>query len=358
MSIGGHFSALLQADARSESAGSRVPVSVLTGFLGSGKTTLLNRLLSSPDLAGTAVIVNEFGEAGLDQDLLTAASPDDVVLLPNGCLCCAVRGDLVKALTGLWERTGQAIERVVIETSGLAEPGPILRTLMMDPVLSRRFRLGVVLCTVDAVLGLQSLQQHPEALAQLAAADEVWLTKLDLLSDPGATAPLLHCLAQLNPAARVRQAGRSELAPMLDLLRRQLLAAGPDPGAAGHPHFYHPVATDIDAPAHLADVQSFVLVRDEPLDLEGFAQWLDLVLASLGEKLLRFKGLVQTTQSPDRPMMVHAVQHLFHPPETLAAWPTADHRTRLVFITRGVGRDALESTLDVMARRRTRRRPA
>ena len=173
--MSGHFSALLQTQA--QPSGPRVPVSVLTGFLGSGKTTLLNRLLSSAELAGTAVIVNEFGETGLDHELLTAASADDVVLLPNGCLCCAVRGDLVKALSTLLDRPGQAIHRVVIETSGLAEPGPILRTLMLDPLLSQRYRLGTVLCTVDAVLGLQSLERHPEALAQLAAADEVWLTK-------------------------------------------------------------------------------------------------------------------------------------------------------------------------------------
>jgi len=354
--MSGHFSALLQALA--QPSGPRVPVSVLTGFLGSGKTTLLNRLLLSADLAGTAVIVNEFGETGLDHELLTAASADDVVLLPNGCLCCAVRGDLLKALGALLDRPGHTIQRVVIETSGLAEPGPILRTLMMDPVLSQRYRLGTVLCTVDAVLGMQSLEQHPEALAQLAAADEVWLTKLDLLPDASATAPLLQCLAQLNPAARVRQADRSDVEYLLALLRRQLLMPGPDAAAPGHSHFYHPVAAESDPPAHLSDVQSFVLVRHEPLDLEGFAQWLDLVVASQGEKLLRFKGLVQTAQSPGTPMVVHAVQHLFHPPEYLPAWPSEDHRTRLVFITRGMDREVLESTLDVMARRRSRRRPA
>lgn len=353
--MSGHFSALLQAQA--QPWGPRVPVSVLTGFLGSGKTTLLNRLLGSPDLAGTAVIVNEFGEAGLDQDLLTAASPDDVVLLSNGCLCCAVRGDLLKALGALLDRPGHMIQRVVIETSGLAEPGPILRTLMMDPVLSRRYRLGTVLCTVDAVLGLQSLERHPEALAQLAAADEVWLTKLDLLADPGATGPLLQCLVQLNPAARVRQAGRSDLTPLLEILRQRLLSPGPDPVSSEPAHFYHPVGVPGELPSHLTDVQSFVLVRDEPLDLEGFAQWLDLVVASQGEKLLRFKGLVQIAQSPGTPMVVHAVQHLFHPPEYLPAWPSEDHRTRLVFITRGLNRDVLESTFDVMARRRTRPRP-
>lgn len=349
--MSGHFSALLRAEA--PHPGPRVPVSVLTGFLGSGKTTLLNRLLASPDLAGTAVIVNEFGEAGLDQDLLSAAAPDDVVLLPNGCLCCAVRGDLVQALGALMNRPGQAIERVVIETSGLAEPGPILRTLLLDPLLSTRYRLATVFCTVDAVLGQRSLAQHPEALAQLAAADEVLLTKLDLIADPAQTAPLRDGLAQLNPTATVHALGPDGV----DLLRRRLLAPGPDLAPSPGPAFYHPLAAPSTGPRHLAEVQSFVLWRDEPLDLEGFAQWLDLVVAAQGEQLLRFKGLVQTVQSPEQPLVVHAVQHLFHPPERLPAWPTADHRTRLVFIARGLDREALESTLDVMARPRRRRRP-
>ncbi|MDD0813304.1 GTP-binding protein [Curvibacter sp. HBC28] len=349
--MSGHFSALLRADTPAQ--GPRVPVSVLTGFLGSGKTTLLNQLLASPDLSGTAVIVNEFGEAGLDQDLLTAAAPDDVVLLPNGCLCCAVRGDLVQALGALMDRPGQAIQRVVIETSGLAEPGPILRTLLLDPLLSTRYRLGTVFCTVDAVLGQNSLAQHPEALAQLAAADEVLVTKLDLITHPAETASLLNCLAQLNPSAPVRQLGLDGV----ELLRQRLLAPRADLAPPPAPAFYHPVGAPTASPRHLADVQSFVLLRDEPLDLDGFAQWLDMVVAAQGEKLLRFKGLVQTVQSPEKPLVVHAIQHLFHPPAYLPAWPTADHRTRLVFITRGMDREALESTLDVMARPRRRRRP-
>lgn len=357
--MGGHFTSLLAAAAQEEH-GERVPVTVLTGFLGSGKTTLLNRLLKLPDLQGTAVIVNEFGTVGIDQDLIAQAS-DDTILLPNGCLCCAMRGDLVEALARLGEQgeiAGTPLRQVLIETSGLADPGPILRTLMGDPAVRPRFAVAGVACTVDAVLGDQTLDAHPESVQQVAVADALFLTKTDLLDGPPAPA-LLERLQALNANAPLHL-DRDSLPETLRclMLNRQArtLAA-----AKAEAPFYKPVGSATptgDAPRHRDGISSFVLVREEPLPREAFFAWMDLLVASRGEDLLRVKGLVHLAESPEQPLVIHGVQHLFHPPESLPAWPNADRRTRIVFITRGVDAEALEQTLDVLVRRHMRNRRA
>lgn len=361
--MSGHFTSLLAA-AGQEEHGERVPVTVLTGFLGSGKTTLLNRLLKLPDLQGTAVIVNEFGTVGIDQDLIAQAS-DDTILLPNGCLCCAMRGDLVEAFTRLAEQgavAGAPLRQVLLETSGLADPGPILRTLMGEAAIRQRFALAGVACTVDAVLGMATLSAYPESVQQVAVADMLLLTKTDLLD--GAPAPeLLERLRTLNATAPLhldREAQPEALRALMQDPDSEPLAAARRAGGDDAP-VYRPVgasATAPDAPRHRDGITSFVLVRDEPLPREAFFGWMDLLVASRGEDLLRVKGLVNLAEQPEQPLVIHGVQHLFSPPESLPDWPGEDRRTRIVFITRGVDAQALEQTLDVLLRRHMRNRRA
>jgi len=340
------------APASSVDTQSRVPVTVLTGFLGSGKTTLVNALLRLPDLAGTAVIVNEFGAVGIDHDLV-AQSSEDTVLLANGCMCCAVRGDLVEALRALGERGdvgGRPLRHVLIETSGLADPKPILRTLMGEPAVRDRFVLAGVACTIDAVLGLDTLDRYAEALEQAAVADHLFITKTDLC---GGNVPdaLRARLETLNATADLH-ADRTAHPERL----RQVMTAD----VSDSPR-YRPVrsgAGDPFAPARHSDgVTSFVLTRDEPLPRDGFLAWLDMVVAMRGAELLRVKGLVNVAEDPEHPLVIHGVQHLFSAPEPLPAWPGADRRTRIVFITRGVDAAALDETLSVLARRHRRRSP-
>lgn len=351
--MSGHFSSLLAADAHT---GERIPVTVLTGFLGSGKTTLLNRLLQGPDLQGTVVIVNEFGAVGIDHDLIATAH-DDTVLLPNGCLCCSVRGDLTEALLRLLERDGTLVQRVLIETSGLAEPAPILRTVMADAVLRRRFRLAGVVCTVDAVLGLSTLASHPESRSQAAVADHLFVTKTDLLPDPAGSLALRQCLQDLNPVARLHECRIDQAQELRDVVMGA--AAGPLVAAHEGPA-YVPAGREPgdeasgSLPLHRDGIRAFVLVRDEPLPREAFFAWLDVLIASRGQDLLRVKGLIHLMDQPDQPQVIHGVQHLFSPPESLPAWPSADRRTRIVFIARGVNPEALAQTLDVLVRRHLR----
>lgn len=345
--MSGHFSALL-ADAPAPSE--RIPVTVLTGFLGSGKTTLLNRLLRLPDLAGTVVIVNEFGEIGLDHDLI-AQTTEDTVLLANGCMCCSVRGDLVQALLRIGEAA--SARQVLIETSGLADPGPILRSLMGEPAVRSHFRLAGVACTVDAVLGMQTLDRFPESVRQVAVADTVFLTKTDLAPGQRPAPELLERLRGLSATA-AQHTATDHYPALLQQMLRQPSAAAQDPQT---PH-YRPQGQAEAAPTHRDGIHSFVIVRDRPLPRDAFFAWLDMVIAMRGDDLLRVKGLVHLAEEPDRPLVIHGVQHLFHPPEMLPSWPGADRSTRIVFITRGVDAQALDDTLRVFERRRSHGNPA
>lgn len=322
------------------------PVTVLTGFLGAGKTTLLNHLLRQPALARTAVLVNEFGEMGLDH-LLVEKLDSDTVLLNAGCLCCTVRGDLTRALRTMLPRARRdEVTRVVIETTGLADPAPILATLMRDPVAAGAYRLDGVVTVVDSVHGDGQLDRHLEAVRQVAVADRLVLTKTDL-ADP---APLRARLAYLNPGAPVLEAAFGVLDPMV------LLAAGPfDPDtklpdvkawidaeafeqAEGHEH-------DHDRNRHDVHIQAFCITLDEPLHWQGIGAWLEMLLATSGDRLLRVKAILNLKGQP-KPVALHGVQHLMHPPTLLAGWPKGDPRTsRLVFITRDLPRAAIEDGL-------------
>jgi len=307
-----------------------LPISVLTGFLGSGKTTFLRRVLADPAMRDTAVVINEFGEIGLDH-LLVAASPDDVVQLPNGCLCCAVRQDLVRTLYGLLARRASAelapFRRVVVETSGLAEPAPILYTLAADPHLERTLRFDTVLTVVDAVAGLATLDRYAEATAQAVVADRLLISKTDLAPAPEA---LLAGLAALNPSAEIVQA--SELAEPAAALFREVVARPPRPvrrlwSAGAHSHGISTVAIEL---------------RKEMTRLD-FAKALGGLARERGEDLLRVKGIVGFADVPSRPAAIHAVQHTLYPPEWFTDWPDADRRSRLVFITRDISSDEILS---------------
>ncbi len=321
-----------------------IPVTVLTGFLGSGKTTLLSRLLRHPDFARTAVIINEFGEVGLDHELVET-SEESFVELQTGCLCCSIRGDLARTLADILARRERgevgAFERVVIETSGLADPAPILHALMTDAGLAERLALAGVVTTVDAVNGAATLERQPESVKQVAVADRVVLTKTDLVE--GGAAALASRLAAINPAAAVVSASFGDIDPAL------LFADAGDPvraaarleaqaRAASHPHHHH-------SAGHDADISCFAVLREAPIPAVVLGLLLEALAEHAGGDLLRLKGLVSVAESPDRPAVIHGVQHVFHPPAWAERWPSADRRTRLVLITRGVPQAWVEALL-------------
>jgi G3E family GTPase len=335
-----------------------IPLTLLTGFLGAGKTSLLNRLLQDPALAETAVIVNEFGEIGLDH-LLVERIDDNVVLLQSGCICCNLRGDLVDALEKLTRDldNGRAVfRRVILETTGLADPAPLLQTAMAHPYLVMRYRLDGVITVVDAVNGLATLDAHPEAIKQAAVADRLVLTKTDLLDTPQRRADherLVARLRALNPAATVLDAadGTASAATLIDCGLYDPSGKIPDVGrwlrdeayAAAHNHHHH---HHHDLNRHDGRVRAFTLATDQPIPTATFEMFLELLRSVHGPSLLRVKGVVRLAETPDTPLVIHGVQHVFHPPARLPGWPDADRRTRLVFIIRDLNPAKIRELFD------------
>jgi G3E family GTPase len=330
---------------------------VLTGFLGAGKTTLLNRLVTDPALAQTAVIINEFGEIGLDH-LLVKPISDNVVLLQSGCLCCTMRGDLVNALEQLLRDldNGRAVfRRAILETTGLADPAPVLQTAMAHPYLVMRYRLGGVITVVDAVNGAATLDAHMESVKQVAVADRIVLTKTDLLDTPErrpSKQHLLERLRALNPAAAILDAASGEATPesllncgLFDPARKipdvkSWLAAEAYAAHGHHDRHQH------DVNRHDERIRAFAFSAEAPIPMAMLEMFLDLLRSVHGESLLRLKGIVKLAETPQSPLVVHGVQHIFHPAVQLPRWPDGDERTRIVLITRDLDPSAVQKLFD------------
>ena len=325
--------------------GDLTPVNIITGFLGSGKTTLLQRLLRSPALSDVAVLVNEFGEVGLDHHLLQNVA-ESTLLLENGCLCCAVRGDLQKALRDLLSRRTRGdiphFRRVVIETSGLADPAPIAYTLLSEAVLRHHFRLSGIITTVDAVNGFSQLDSFAESVKQVSMADRLVVTKMDLSDEPSLTA-LRRRLRSLNISAQIVEL--TEISGDL----HQLLTDDIYDAAGKFREAGRWTAEEVDAHsshAHTSGVQSFAAMFDRPLDWTAFGVWASMLLHRHGADVLRLKGLLNVEGVPT-PVLINGVQHIVHPPSHLEKWPDADRRSRLIFIVRGLRRARIERSLAV-----------
>ncbi|MCP3385771.1 GTP-binding protein [Bradyrhizobium sp. CCGUVB4N] len=335
----------------SDKSAQRLPVSLITGFLGSGKTTLLNRLLRHDDMTDSAVIINEYGEVSLDH-LLVERVDGEVAVLASGCICCTIRSDLEQTLRDLLVKRDRSeippFRRILIETTGLADPAPIVQLLLNNPLVSHFLRLDAIVTTIDAVNASHQLDRQFEAVKQVALADRLLITKRDLAEDIGA---LQSRLRQLNPAAGIETVDHGEIDPanlfdagLIDPEKKKIDVArwlnehaftGPH-AHAGHSHHEH-AHHDHDHHDHDASITSFMLAFDEPLDWMAVTHWLAHLRSARGADLLRVKGILNLQGEP-APIVIHGVHHVFHPPVALAAWPDNDRRSRIVFITRGISR--------------------
>ncbi|MDL2406349.1 GTP-binding protein [Rhizobium calliandrae] len=365
----------------------RVPVSILTGFLGAGKSTLLNRILKDAEMRDAAVIINEFGDVGIDH-LLVESSGDSIIELSDGCLCCTVRGELVDTLANLMDamQTGRIrpLKRVVIETTGLADPAPVMQSIMGNPIIATNFDLDGVITVVDAVNGLQTLDNHEEARKQVAVADRLIVSKTGL----GGTVSvdvLESRLRSLNPRAQMlngdsEEAGRaailvnglydaaSKIADVGRWLRDELETDDQDHHhddhghnhhdhghhddghghhRRGHDHYGHRHQHAHDVTRHNESIRSFSIVENQPIDPIALEMFIDLLRSAHGEKLLRMKAIVAMSDRPERPVVLHGVQNIFHPPMRLPAWPNPDdRRTRMVIITKDLPEDFVKGLFD------------
>ncbi|WMJ09869.1 GTP-binding protein [Nitrosomonas sp. sh817] len=353
-----------------EDRNARIPVILLTGFLGSGKTTLLNQLVRQSFFSKTLVIINEFGEISLDHLLVTQSTETVVMEMGNGCVCCSIRGDLAKVLkdaTWRFARNGtRSFDRVVIETTGLADPAPVLHTLMTSQHIASRYRLDAIVTAVDSVNAMETLDRHTEAVKQIAVADRIILTKSDLVDEQTLSAVQQRVHA-LNPSAMQLPAvnGLADLQPVFnntvfsidqktpDVMkwlnaesyeskpanRYQPVSPGDNPSLRTHP----PVTAQSGVNRHDDHVQAFCFTFEDPIEPALFDDWLNLLMAIKGPDILRIKGILNM-KNHATPWVIHGVQHIFHPPVELPGWPSEDRRTRIVFITRDVPYSVIKDT--------------
>ena len=338
-------------------AGKSIPVTLLTGFLGSGKTTLLNRLISAPEMSKALVIINEFGSIGLDHDLVAHSNEDDTVVeMASGCLCCTIKGDLQKTLKDApwrYSRAGERwFDRVIIETTGLADPAPIIHTIMADEKLIETYRLAEVITMVDGVNGAVTLDTQPEALKQAAVADTILISKTDIANADVVKALSLR-LEQINPAAEVLMAldasnpvellGGANFNPDLKSADvREWLDEEAYSDHAHHHHHDHSHSHDINR--HDDRISSVCITFDEPMPAEVFDEWFGLLTSLNGVNMLRVKGLIHMKEM-ESPLVIHGVQHVWHPPAILQGWPSDDRRSRIVFIMRDMEESDLRTAL-------------
>ena len=322
------------------------PVTVLTGFLGSGKTTLLNALVRDPRFSDTAIIVNELGEVSIDHALIRESS-EQIVTLAGGCVCCRAAGDIVRTLRELYDlrfmKEVAQFRRVVIETSGLADPAPLLATLVEMPVTAARYSLSGVVTTVDGELGMATLDAHPESVKQAAVADRIVITKTDRATKD-AIAALRARLAALAPGARIVEAaqGNVDAGLLFDTGLHRVDSPAPDARGWLNAGAY---ASHASRPLHDPRISSFVWRHAEPVEWEDLATALDTLYDLMGDRILRMKGLVNVAGEPG-PRAIHAVQHALYPPARLPAWPDEDHTTRMVFIGRDLEPSAVARILE------------
>ena len=346
-----------------------IPVAILTGFLGAGKTTLLNFLLKDPFLGNAAVIINEFGDTGIDH-LLVERADENVIEMASGCLCCTIRGDLIDTIHDLLARRGRGevkrFDRIVIETTGLADPAPMLHSVMSEPGLLEACRLEGVITVVDAFNGMATLDAHQEAVKQVAVADRVVLTKIDLLEGREGEDMLFAIIARLrklNPAARMLSTHRNEAtaerlftmglfdpakktADVQKWLAAEAYETGEKRGRRhrhhGHDHEHGEHHHHNDVSRHDDHIRSFSFSEANAISPQGLELFMELLKSYHGANMLRMKGIVKVSDDPARPVVLHGVQHVFHPPVRLPAWPDADERTRLVFIVKDIEKRMIE----------------
>ncbi|MBL6863661.1 MAG: GTP-binding protein [Rhodospirillales bacterium] len=359
----------------------KIWVTLITGFLGSGKTTLLNTLLEHPAMSQAAIIVNEFGEIGLDYDLVER-SDENVIQLANGCLCCSVKSDLIDTFRDLYiQRNAGTIpffDRVIIETTGIADPAPVLQIILTNPMVFNHFALDGVVTTVDTVNGISSLDRFPECIKQAAIADRLIISKIDLSESDKDISDLKNRLRLLNPAAKIiatttKDANPSDLfgtgifdpeTKALDfdnwlntdsyenqLPLEQIKPNSKEPDTEAMEYYKeHSHTPELPEHHHDPNINSFVIVKDKPISLKVLSMFLEGLTKEAGPDLLRVKGIINVLERPDQPAVIQGAQQIFHSIDWMEKWPSEDKRTRIVFITRNLNQDYIEETLSLIER--------